>query len=244
MSFNFGSLAETKPVSNNSYLKPYSINDNVSIKNSEIKEGTSTTGNKWKCLAITFGNDEGTYTESIFWINSEKDFERKEMSTSNGGSRMLPSNWETTKDKMAAIGYAFFPEQFEKLKSVANKAKTFDDIANAFKKMVDGAVNKTTTSMKLVGKNSNGRVYAALPNCTGIAQANTQQKADANGVNVGDWYTWMISPFGNKLFFSAYEENQKISLEKAKPTAMPDNISTSDTKDEIDDFDFESMLND
>lgn len=242
MAFNFGALAETKPVNNNSYLKPYTINENVAIKSSEIKEGTSSNGNPWKCLAITFGNDEGTYTDSIFWITSEKDFERSEMETSNGGKRVLPSAWERTKDKMAAIGFAFFPESFEKLKAVAGKAKSFDDIANAFKKMVDASVDKTTTSMKLVGRNSGGRVYATLPNCTGIAQATDAKRAESNGVNVGDWYTWMISPFGDKLFFSAYEETQRTTLENAKPTPMSAD-PLLDTKEESnDDFDLENLL--
>ena len=67
---------------------------------------------------------------------------------------------------------------------------------------------KTSTNMKLVGKTTNGTVYAALPNCTGIAQANTADKASKNGVEVGEWYTWMISPFGDDLSFTSYEETQ------------------------------------
>ena len=58
MSFNFSSLATTKPTSTGSYLKPYTINENVTIKSTEIKEGTSSNGNPWKSLVITFGNDE------------------------------------------------------------------------------------------------------------------------------------------------------------------------------------------
>jgi hypothetical protein len=58
MAFNFGSLANVKPASTTSYLKAYTINENVTIKSSEITSGTSaTTGKPWKCLKITFGND-------------------------------------------------------------------------------------------------------------------------------------------------------------------------------------------
>jgi hypothetical protein len=130
MSFNFASFADTKPASNNSYLKPYSINEDVTIKSTEISEGTNaTTGNAWKCLKITFGNNEGTYTESIFYLTDPaKDNARGEMTMSNGGKRELPSNWERTRDKMAAIGYAFFPESFEKFKAVAPTAKTFEEM--------------------------------------------------------------------------------------------------------------------
>lgn len=220
MSFNFGSLADTKPAKTTSYLKPYEIHSNVTIKSSEIKEGTSANGNAWKSLNITFGNDEGIYSHSIFWINSEKDFERGEMKMSNGGTRELPSNWERTKDVMASIGFAFFPEQFAKLQAISAKAKSFDEIALAFKKMVDANVDKNPTNMKLVGRESNNRVYATLPNCTGIAQANDEKRAADNNVEVGQWYTWMVSPFGDKLTFSDYEVGKANEYKNAKPTSM------------------------
>lgn len=242
MAFNFSSLAATKPVSTGSYLKPYTINENVTIKSTEVKEGTSANGNPWKSLAITFGNDEGTYTESIFWITRDEDFQRTEMITANGGKRQLPSAWERTRDRMAAIGFAFFPESFEKLKAAASKAKSFDDIIMAFKKLADAAIDKNPTSMKLVGRNSGGRVYATLPNCTGIAQANDEKRAADNDVQVGEWYTWMVSPFGDKLFFSAYEEQQKNNIAKAKPTQMPDEVSTSDNSSEESEFNLEDLL--
>ena len=55
--FNFNSFAQVKPANSVSYLKPYTINDNVTIKGTKIKEGTSADGNPWKSLVITFGND-------------------------------------------------------------------------------------------------------------------------------------------------------------------------------------------
>ncbi len=243
MSFNFASFADTKPASNNSYLKPYSINENVAIKSAEISEGTSANGNTWKCLKITFGNNEGTYTESIFYLNNpEKDNARGKMPMSNGGERELPSNWERTRDKMAAIGYAFFPESFEKFKAVAGKARSFEEMMGFYKKIVDAAVDKKTTNMKLVGRNSNGHVYATLPNCTGIAQAKDEKTATNNKVNVGDWYTWVSSPFNDnmdKLSFSAYEDTQRNAIVSAKPTEMPAELP--EAKDE-DPFDLESLL--
>ena len=242
MSFNFASFADTKPVSNANYLKPYTINENVFIKSTEISEGTSqSTGNAWKCLKITFGNEEGTYTDSIFYLNDPKrDGERGTTKMANGGERELPSNWERTRDKMAAIAYAFFPEAFEKFKTVAGKAKSFDELMTVYKKMVDSAIDKTSTSMKLVGRNSNGHVYATLPNCTGIAQAKTEAVAAKNNVNVGEWYTWMNSPFGDKLFFSAYEETQRAALANAKPTDMPEEIAGVASEEES--IDLESLL--
>ena len=235
MSFNFGSLANVQQSSTGSYLKPYTINENVTIKSTEIKEGKSSEGKPWKKLSIVFGNEEGTYEDSIFWITEDRDFQRGEMKMSNGGVRQLPSNWERTSHKMAAIGFAYFPESFEKFKTVVGKAKTFDDVAIAFKKLADAAIDKNPTNMKLVGRNSGGRVYATLPNCTGIAQA-TEKTAASNNVEVGEWYTWMTSPFGKNLSFSAYEEQQRDNLNNTKPTEMPDQQS------EDEDIDLASLL--
>ena len=224
MAFNFGSLANVKPASTTSYLKAYTINENVTIKSSEITSGTSaTTGKPWKCLKITFGNDEGIFTDSIFFIDDSdgsKDFDRKSYDMPNGGKRETPSAWENFEAKISAIGFAFFPDNFKKLQANANKFKNFEELMNYFKKMVDAAAGKTTTSMKLVGRNTNGRVFAALPNCLGIAQAKDQKRASENGVEIGQWYTWLQSPFGDKLSFSAYEMQQKNAIDNATPTDM------------------------
>jgi hypothetical protein len=245
MSFNFGSLANTQPASTVSYLKPYTINDNVAIKSSEIKEGTSANGNSWKCLKITFGNDEGIYSDTIFWIdvNNPKDFTEGEYETSNGGKRKTPSNWTRTSHKMAAIGFAFFPENFEKLQAVAGKFKNFDELMDKYKKMLDAAIDKKTTSMKLVGRTTDGRTFATLPSCTGTAQA-TERTAASNGVQVGDWYHWMSSPFGTNLTFSSYEETQRDKMLSAKPTEMKADplLDTASNTDESDDFDLDNLL--
>ena len=239
---NFGSLATVQQTSTNNYLKPYKIYTGVTIDNVTIKEGTSTSGTDWKKIEITFKCEEGIYNESIFWISSDKDFERGESDMPNGGKRQLPSNWERTRDKMAAIGFAFAPEAFAKLQAAASKAKSFDDIANAFVKLIQAAIGKNPTNMKLVGRTSNGSIYASLPNCTGIAQAKDEKRAASNNVNVGDWYTWMISPFGNNLSFSAYEQKQADELANAKPTSMEPAEKNNIDKEEESDLDFESLL--
>lgn len=221
--FSFNSFAQVKPASTTSYFKAYTINDNVFIKNAEIKEGTSANGNAWKSLVITFGNEEGIYNDSTFFldINDPKVTERGLSDMPNGGKRELPSRWEQTYYKLAAIGHAFAPDLIEKFNGVVSKCKTFDDFMTAYKSMIDKVINKTSTSMKLVGRNNNGTVYATLPNCVGIAQAKDEKRAAANNVEVGQWYTWMVSPFGDNLTFSAYEEQRRNELLSAKPTTMP-----------------------
>ena len=247
--FNFNSFAQVKPANSVSYLKPYTINDNVTIKGTEIKEGTSSNGNSWKSLVITFGNDEGTYNDSTFFldINDPEVVERRSFDMPNGGKRQMPSRWEQTYYKLAAIGHAFAPDLIEKFNSVVGKCKTFDEFIKAFKAMLDKVANKTTTSMKLVGRNSNGHLYATLPNCVGIAQATDEKRAASNGVQVGEWYTWMVTPFGPNLSFSSYEESKKSELAHALPTDMSD--ADSDTTTDVDrvsggseDLDFESLL--
>lgn len=243
--FSFNSFAQVQPTNNTSYLKPYSINENITIKSVEIKEGTSANGNNWKSLVITFGNDEGIYSDSTFFldINDPKIVERNVMDMPNGGKRELPSRWEQTYYKLAAIGHAFAPEYIEKFNSIVGKCKTFDDFIKAFKSMLDKVIDKNPTNMKLVGRNSNGHVYATLPNCVGIAQARDEKRATANGVQVGEWYTWMVSPFGKDLMFSAYEEAKKNEIANAKPTDMSSSDSGIDTPPmESTDIDFESLL--
>lgn len=240
--FNFN-LNDVKPSNSVAYLKPYTIYDNVTLNNVEVKSGTSAKGNNWKMLQVTFKCNEGTYNHSIFFINSDKDFERTKMDMPNGGKRELPSAWERTRDVMAAIGFTFFPEDFEKLQAISSKAKSFDDIANAFVKLANANAGKVSTKMKLVGRNSNGTVYATLPNCTGIAEAKDEKRAADNNVNVGDWYTWMINPFGNNVSFTPYEETQKNKLNTATPTTMPDAVEVSDTPiASTEDIDFDNLL--
>lgn len=246
--FNFNSFAQVKPANSTSYLKPYTINKNVSIKGTEIKEGTSANGNNWKSLTITFGNDEGIYNDSTFFldINDPKITERGVIDMPNGGKRQMPSRWEQTYYKLAAIGYAFAPDLIEKFNSAVGKCKTFDDFIKVYKSMLDKVIDKVHTDMKLTGRNSNGHVYATLPNCVGIAQANDEKRAAANGVQVGDWYTWMVTPFGSNLSFSAYEESKKAELSSAKPTDMSSVDTTSvniePTSGGSEDIDFDSLL--
>lgn len=255
MAFNFGSLADTKPASTTSYLKPYGIYQNVTIKSAEVKEGTSANGNAWKSLIVTFGNEEGIHPHSMFYLNENnpKDFERGTQDMPNGGKRELPSSWERIKDQMAAIGFAFFPEDFEKLQKVSNKVQSFEELMTYFKKAVDKSIGKNPTNMKLVGRNSNGRVYATLPNCTGIAQAKDEKRANENQIKVGDWYTWMVSPFNSnpsKLAFSAYEQKQADEYRNATPTAVDNSAQDTDAANDFDRIekgsedaiDFDSLL--
>ena len=248
MKVNFN-LDAVKQPNTSKYLRAYNIYKDVTLSGVEVKEGTSPNGNSWKSLQIMFSCPEGEYNHSIFYLNSDKDVERNSIDMPNGGKRELPSNWERARDTIAAIGFTFFPEDFAKMQKATAKAnyknatEAFEAIADMFIKCVNKNKGKVHTNMKLVGRNSNGNIYATLPNCTGIAEAKDSKRAADNNVNVGDWYTWMISPFGDNLSFSTYEENQKLKLENAKPTVMEDTTSEIDSKSEdSEDIDFDSLL--
>lgn len=237
MAFTFNlSVPET---SNTNYLRAYNIYDDVTIQGSEIKEGTSAAGRKWKSLNITFGNNEGIYNHSIFYVDlkNKEDLERKVWDQPNGGKTYGPSNAETAMYTMAAIAHAFMPEYVDKLNEIVAKCNNnFDKIAEAYKIMLDKVVNKNKTSMKLVGQNKDGAVYATLPKIAICSEAKDQKTADRNEINVGDWYVWMKSPFGKNLTFSAWELSKKNEMNNAKPTAMPDVPGIDSTSDGIDDL--------
>lgn len=249
--FNFN-ISDVKPSTSSKYLKPYNIYNNVTLSRVETKEGVGKTGNPWKSMIITFACEEGEFSKSMFYVKTAKDCQRGSMDMPNNGKRELPSAWERNRDLMAAIGFAFFPEDFAKLQeavaknnSFKNEEEGFEFIASCFIKCINKNLGKNPTSMKLVGRNSNGTVYAELPSCTGIAEAKDEKRASDNNVNVGEWYTWMVSPFGDNLTFSTYEERQKIAYESAKPTPIKDETSeiiqetTSEGSEEID---FDSLL--
>lgn len=239
MSFNFN-LNEVKQSSSNYYLKPYNIYENVSLSGVEIVGGTSANGNDWKAILLTFECHDGIYKHNIFYATSDKDFERGSLDTPNGGKKELPSKWEVSRNTMAAVGFAFFPEDFAKIQQASSKAKSFDDIAKLFVKAAQNNLNRVSTGMKLIGRNSGGKMYATISNCTGIACASDEKKATSNNVNVGDWYTWMVSPFGKNLTFSDYEQRQRETIAAAKPTKMSEPEKLEDNTES--DIDFESLL--
>lgn len=237
MAFNFGSLANTPTTNGTAYLKPYDIYNDVKIKSTEIKEGTSEKGNSWKCLRITFESPNGIYTESI-WYPKDGDDQRREVETSNGGKRLMASNFEVTMAMVAAIGHAFNPEGFKKLQEMSKNFKSFDDVTKGLIAILNKAKD-ATTSMKLIGRTTaDGKVYARLPQPLGIAQDKTTK----------EWYTFPVAIFGNNLTFSAYEQKQADAYHNATPTvvdnskAKTDPINNFDSTDESEEVNFDELI--
>lgn len=229
MSFNFGALAEAQIASDIKYLKPYTITKDVTYKSSEIKEGTSEKGNHWKCLKITLTSPDGEYTESIFYPK-DGDEVRREVDGANGGKRLMCSNFEVAMATVAAFGHAFNPEGFKKMQAISSKFKSFDDVTTSLVKILEATKGKVSTSMKLIGRNNNGKVYARLPQPLGIIQDKES----------GEWRTFPVAVFGENLTFSSYEEKKRSELQSAKPTEMESIVDTP--KEENSDIDFNTLL--
>ena len=78
--------------------------------------------------------------------------------------------------------------------------------------------DKVETNLKLVGRNNNGTVYAALPNACGL-----NKEGDIFPTNF----------IGDNLFFTNYELTQQKKYQNAKPTPMEDNNPDKSDSDDL-----------
>jgi hypothetical protein len=90
--------------------------------------------------------------------------------------------------------------------------------------------------IKLLGRNSNGTVYAALPSCCGLTKEG--ERFPINIFSNEDNFNW-----------SAYELQKQSEYKNAKPTQMSNNSGSESTLSSIDsvnedgeDFDINSLL--
>lgn len=231
--FNF-SLSESQVSSKTSnYFKPYTINEIDTIK-AEYTSGTSTSGREWKALMLTFSGKDGQHVERFFLAaNDEEGMKRGVFDSSNGGKVETPSTYETLKQLAIHVLGIYAPAQFEKFKVYCTKVKNMQQFLDGFVKLVNDAPNHTT-NLKVVGKNSNGTIYARLPKTCGIVK-------DKEGHYTSE--TYPINFLGDNLTFTAYEMGEKNKLENAKPTNMDKEDPLSvDTSKGSEDIDFDSLL--
>lgn len=231
--FNF-SLNNSQVSSNSSnYFKPYTINDIDSIK-AEYANGTSSSGKEWSALDITFSGKDGQHKERYFLpATDEEGMTRPTFNTSNGGKTEIPAPYEAIKQLAIHILGIYAPSQFEKFKVYCTKVKNMKQFLDGFVKLVNDAP-KNETKLKVVGRNSNGTVYARLPRTCGIVK-------DKEGKFTSE--TYPINFLGDNLTFTAYEMGEKEKLASAKPTNM-DNLTDSidSTSKGSEDIDFSSLL--
>ena len=123
------------------------------------------------------------------------------------------------------------PAGADKFKAVLPQAKSFDTLADAFVKLMTAKKN-AEVYIKLVGRNSNGSVYATLPSCVGLNKSG--EIFSVNVISKDDNFTW-----------STYENQKRNEYLNAKPTTMaPTNVSSdnSSTNTDSDEIDIDSLL--
>lgn len=228
MDFNFNTLGTTSFVNNNTtqYLKAYEIHDvNLTkIEKTEIK-GSKDPNAVYPVVALEFTgikDSHGVFTTNLFIPNpdSERDTERPTFQNANGHDYKRPSRMENFQYTLMQLVQILNPEGAKKIIEASSKIKTVDQFVDLVVKALASKTN-VDTKLKLVGRNSNGTVYASLPNACGL-----DKKGQLFPVNF----------VGDNLFFSNYELDQQKARNNATPTEMED---TKDDDINVDDIDIE-----
>lgn len=233
---NFGTLATAEAVSTSKSLKPYTINK-VKFMGFDFEEikGKKDPDKTYKTLITHFEGETGKYNEKTFFPNEQSN-ERKTYKNKEGHEYERPSQWENIQTYIAQLATVLNPEGFKKMQELSSKFKSFDDVCKVLIKITEKNVGDEVY-LKLVGRNTDGVVYAKLPNITGV---NKEGK-----LFVSDNF---ISRKEEMLSFTPYELGQKNALANAKPTNMqqvdeeaPAAAVTEETAKE-DDIDFSALV--
>ena len=229
MNFNFNNIS-TQNFSSNSgaYLRPYDIYkvNLTKIEKTEIK-GSKDPNAVYPVVALEFtgcGDNKGIFTTNLFIPSSEADMERPTYQNNNGHDYQRPSRFENFQFTLMQIVHALNPTGEEKIKENASKIKTIDQFIDLVIKALKGK-EKVETNLKLVGRNSNGTIYATLPSACALNKSNE---------------IYPTNFIGENLFFTNYELTQQKNYQNAKPTNMdnvennPDESSDSVDFDDID----------
>lgn len=221
MNFDFNGLATTSFSSESvQYLKPYDIYqvNLTKIEKSEIngKDGVS----KYPIVTVEFtgsGDIKGIFTQNIFIPHKDEDFKRHENQNTH---KPMPSQFDQFQYTLMQMVEAINPTGAQKIKDNASKLKTIDDFLALVIKALNGK-NDVNVYLKLIGQNTDGKVYARLPNAVLIGK-------DGNPAPLN-----FISADSSKLYFSSYEAQQMKAYQNATPTNM-DSVVSEKKADEID----------
>lgn len=223
MNFNFSNLGNTNFSSNaGAYLRPYDIYkvNLTKIEKTEIK-GSKDPNAVYPVVALEFtgiGDNKGTFSTNLFIPISEKDMERPTFQNNNGHDYQRPSRFENFQFTLMQIVHALNPVGEEKIKENGSKIKTVDQFIDLVIKALKGKEN-VETNLKLVGHNSNGTIYASLPNACGL-----NKEGEVFPTNF----------IGENLFFSNYELTQQKAYQNAKPTKMTEDNDSTENNEELD----------
>jgi len=207
-------------------LKPYEIHqvNLTKFEKTELK-GSKDPNAIYPVISMEFtgiGESKGTFIQNIFIPTSEQDMERPTYKNNEGHEYQRPSRFENFQYTLMQIVHAINPAGEEKIKANASKIKTIDQFIDLIIKALAGK-NNVETSLKLVGRNNNGTVYATLPNACGLNKAGE---------------VFPVNFIGDNLFFTNYELTQQKAYQNAKPTTMPENndIDSTDSEFNLDDL--------
>ena len=222
--FNFNSLAETSFTSDSqSYLKPYDIYK-VKLTKAEKGElkGSKDPNAVYQIVALEFSGEQGIFTTNLFIPNRDEDFDQNENPTTH---KIQPSNWDRFYMTLLQILEVLNPTSSEKFKKLAKegKIKDVDTFIKVVVPAIASVVNKEDVYLKLVGRNSNGTVYADLPTSCWFDMSTSKVKP----LN-------FIAKDEKKLSFSNWEIQKMKEYKEAKPTNMSAVDNTPDAPaDEI-----------
>lgn len=183
-------------------LAPWGIYK-VKFTGAEISvfKGSKDPSVEYKVLRFNFENEDGYYSESLFFPKEGDDVDREY--ESNGGKMKFPSNFKVTMNIVKQTLQVLCPKGWEAFQKASAKFKSFDDVADAAIKVLN-KVKDTETELKLIGGTRDGKVIAKIPT---IVRYNKD----------GDLYI-SDNYIGSKLYFSDYEDKKRLEYKNAKPT--------------------------
>ena len=225
MNFNFSNLSEQNFASAaGSYLRPYGIYKVTltKIEKTELK-GSKDPNAVYPVVALEFTgtgeeDSKGIFTTNLFIPTTEQDMERPTFKNNEGHEYNRPSRFENFQFTLMQIVHALNPDGEEKIKANASKIKSIDQFIDLIVKALTGK-NNVVTELKLVGRNNNGTIYAALPNACGLTKTGE---------------VFPVNFIGSNLSFTNYEMTQMKNYQNAKPTTMPDSDNTDASDDNLD----------
>lgn len=208
MNFGFSSASAVR--NTRRPLAPWGIYK-VKFTGAEIAtfKGSKDPSVEYKVLRFNFENEDGYYSESLFFPKEGDDVDREY--ENNGGIIKFPSNFKVTMSTVKQTLQVLSPKGWEAVQKASAKFKSFDDVANAAIKVLD-KVKGTETEIKLVGRVSKGKVVAKIPT---IIRYNKDGE-----LYVSDNY------IGTKLYFTDYEEGERNKYLNAKPTTSSPKTDT------------------
>lgn len=209
--FNFGQTA--KPVSTQSYLKAWSVYNNVEFGGiSEPTTGKTSDGKEWKMWKFSFKCPDGIYEESVFEPSADSD-KRREYTGDDGKVTIYPSNIESFNCMVQHIISVYMNDTNKKKFTDAAKKGLFNNIEfdkfiSTLKKLLENPKKPSADypiMIKLQGRSTaDGKLYARLPKA-----------------HIGkDGEPWMERFIGPNLKLSDYELRQANSTTASKPTNM------------------------